>query len=80
MASNHIMSQNISSIEGIASVALFASQAKQNGDPFLIHVLPSIATIKKEGLGDVQLMEQFVKNPSYGVDNVAYHRVRRSIR
>ena len=58
---------------------LFASQAKQSGEPFPIHMLPSPIAIKKDDLGDVQLMEHFVKSPSYGVDSAAYLRVRRSI-
>ena len=47
-ASNHIMPQNISSIEDIASAALFTSQGEQNGKPYPTHVLPSPITINKE--------------------------------
>ena len=39
MASNHIMPQNISSIEDIASTTLFTNQAQQNGEPFPTHLL-----------------------------------------
>ena len=66
-------------IEDITSVALLASQAEQSGEPFPLHMLPSPTANKKDAPGAVQLMEHFVKTPSYRVDNVAYHRVRRSI-
>ena len=50
MASNHIMPQNVSSIEDIASNALFTNQAKQNREPFPTHVLPSPVAINKKVL------------------------------
>ena len=50
MVSNHIMPQNISSIEDIASAALFTSQAEQNGEPFPTYVLPSPVAINKKAL------------------------------
>lgn len=78
-ASNHILSHNIYTIEDIASAALLANQAEQSGEPFPIHMLPNPTAIKKGAPGDVQLMERFVKSPSYGVDSAAYHRLRRSI-
>ena len=37
---NHVLSHNIYMIEDIASAALLASQAKQSGEPFPIHMLP----------------------------------------
>ena len=53
------------------------SQAEQSGKPFPIHILPNTTTINKDAPGGVQLMEHFVKSPSYGADNAASHRVRR---
>ena len=48
IASNLIIPQNISSIEGIASVVLFTSQTEQNREPFSTHLLPNpIASNKK---------------------------------
>ena len=44
------MPQNISSIEDIASAALFKSQTEQNGEPFPTHVLPSPVAINKKVL------------------------------
>ena len=78
-ASNHILSHNIYMIEDIASAALLANQAEQSGEPFPLHMFPNPTAIKKGAPGDVQLMERFVKSPSYGVDSAAYHRLRRSI-
>ena len=77
MASNHIMLQNISSIEDVASVVLFTSQAKQNGEPFPIHVLLSLVAINKKALETCNSWSTFVL--SYGVNNAVYHRVKRSI-
>ena len=70
---------NICSTEGIAPPALFTNPAEPNGDPVPINLFPSTIAIKKEAPGDVQLMECFVKSPSYGVESAAYHRLRRSI-
>ena len=76
---NHILSRNIYTIEGIASTALLTSQAKQNGESCPLHMLPSPTPNKKDAPSDVQLMENCVKSPSYGIDSVAYHPVRKSI-
>ena len=59
--------------------ALFASQTKQNGAPFPMKMLSRHIAIKKEVFWDVQLIEYFVKRPSYGVNSTAYPRVRGSI-
>ena len=59
-ASNHIMPQNISSIEDIASAALFTSQGEQNGEPYPTHVLPSPITINKEALATCSSWSTFV--------------------
>ena len=59
-ASNHIMPQNISSIEDIASAALFTSQGEQNGKPYPTHVLPSPITINKEALATCSSWSTFV--------------------
>ena len=77
--SNHILSRKIYTIEDIASPALLASQAEQSGENFPFHVLPIPIGIKEDAPADVQLMEHFVKSPSYGVDSAAYHRVMTSI-
>ena len=58
-ASNHIISRNISLIEDIASVALFTSQAKQNGEPFATHMLPSPIAIDKEALAECSSLTVF---------------------
>ena len=76
MASSHIMPQNISSVEDIASAALFTSQAKQNGEPFPTHILPSpIASTKRSW----RRAAHGAWSPSYGVDSAAYCRVKKSI-
>ena len=59
-ASNHIMLQNISSIEDIASAALFTSQAERNGEPYPTHVLPSHIAINKEALATCSSWSTFI--------------------
>ena len=69
--SNCVLLHKIYTVEDIASTALLESQAKENGDPFPIHMLPSPTSIKKDVPGDVQLMEHFANSPSYGVNSIA---------
>ena len=59
-ATNHIMLQNISSIQDIASTALFTRQAEQNGEPFSTHVLPSPIVINKKALATHRSWSAFV--------------------
>ena len=76
MTSNHIMAQNVYSIEDLASIALFTNQTEQNGELFLTHMLPNPVAINKRFW---RCAAHGAWNPNYGVDSAAYRRVKRSV-
>ena len=78
-ASNHVLLHNIYTIEDIASLHCSKAKPNKGGNLSPSTCSPPLQRSRKTPLVTQQLMEHFVKSPSYGVDSAAYHRLRRSI-
>ena len=56
-----------------------ASESEANGEPFLIHKLPTPLAVKKQPAHDSALMRRTFAAPSYGPNTQPYNRIKRTI-
>ena len=74
-ASNHIRSHNIATPQDIVGATALATEL----EPLPIHKLLASPPVKKEPLGDVDLMQHAFAAPSCRTDTQAYHRINCTI-
>ena len=78
-AATHIMSHNIGTPQDIAPAVALASECEANGEPFPLHKLPTLPTMKKELASNVGLMRCTFATPFYGTNTQPFHRIKQTI-